>query len=120
MYRAGDSVDKSVPLAESRGPPLLQKAYEISKSSNLPKDFKISGKISDFRKDFERFQISGKISKISGISVEISGISGISAGFQGFQQRFKDFNDRFEDFMPFLESYYIRRRPRGQATDRVT
>ena len=56
----------------ARGPPLLQKAYEIS---NLPKDFKIS--------------------------VEISRISGILAGFQGFQLRFKDFNDRFEDFYAF-------------------
>ena len=43
-----------------RGPPLLLKTYEISKSSKFPKDFKISGKIS------RDFKISRKISREEG------------------------------------------------------
>ena len=52
-----------------RGPPLPKRAYEIS---NLPKDFKISVKISDFAR------ISAEISRFHVISGEIS----------RFQQRF--------------------------------
>ena len=88
-----------------RGPPLPKRAYEIS---NLPKDFKISAKISDFSrfskrfqdfsKDFrfqrrfqdfsEDFKISQKISDFARISAEISRFHVISGEISRFQQRF--------------------------------
>ena len=87
-----------------RGPPLPKRAYEIS---NLPKDFKISAKISDFSRfskrfrfqrrfqdfseDFrfrEDFKISAKISDFARISAEISRFHVISGEISRFQQRF--------------------------------
>ena len=82
----------------SRGPPLPKRAYEIS---NLPKDFKISAKISDFSRFSKRFQdfsedfrfredfkISAKISDFARISAEISRFHVISGEISRFQQRF--------------------------------
>ena len=67
---------RSCTLLYARGPPLPKRAYEIS---NLPKDFKISAKISDFSRFSKRFQdfredfkISAKISDFAKISAEIS------------------------------------------------
>ena len=67
-----------------RGPPLPKRAYEIS---NLPKDFKISAKISDFSRFSKRFQISAKISDFSEdfkISAKISDFARISAEISRF------------------------------------
>ena len=63
--------------AKPRGPPLPKRAYEIS---NLPKDFKISAKISDF--------------------------SRFSKRLRRFQRRFQDFTEDFrfrEDFCRFQD-----------------
>ena len=80
------------PRFKSRGPPLVQKVYEISKSSNLPKDFWISREISRFHERFQDFTRDFRISrKISGIPGEISRFHGISRKISGFQERFQDF-----------------------------
>ena len=76
------------------GSAMRHSVYEISKSSNLPKDFWISREISRFHdrfKDFTRgFQ---DFTKDFGIPGEISrshGISGISRKISGFQDFTKD------------------------------
>ena len=86
-------------VCKSRGPPLADRAYEISKSFKLAKDFEISPEISrfhqrfqDFTKDFRDFRISPKI-------------SGISRRFRRFQdftklKDFSGFQGSLRDFMP--------------------
>ena len=61
-----------------RGPTLADRAYEISKSFKLAKDFEISPRFQDFAKDFRDFRISPKI-------------SGFRQRFQGFRKDFRDF-----------------------------
>ena len=75
-------------IKEPRGPPLTAQAYEISKSSNLAKDFRISNEISrfparfqDFRKDFQ--------------------------DFQDFQRDFQDFQDFQRDFQDIQVDFQI-------------
>ena len=79
----------------ARGPPLPKRAYEIS---NLPKDFKISAKISDFSRFSKRFQDFSKdfrfqrrfqdFSEDFKISPKNSDFARISAEISRFQQRF--------------------------------
>ena len=81
--------------------------YEISKSWDFAKDFRISGKISRFHGDFK---ISGKISRFQERFqdfMEISRFHGdfkISGKISRFQERFQDFMEisrfhlRFPDF----------------------
>ena len=75
---------------EPRGPPLVQKVYEISKSSNLPKDFWISREISRFHERFQDFTRDFRISR------KISGFQEDFTGFQGFHERFRDFKRDFK------------------------
>ena len=65
--------------------------YEISKSSNLPKDFM---RFQDFTKDFKFLRKIFKISRDFKISQKISRLR---VGFQGFQYRFRDFRKDLED-----------------------
>ena len=77
---------RAIFAVKPRGPPLPKRAYEIS---NLPKDFKISAKISDFSRFSKRFQ-------------------DFSEDFR-FQRRFQDFTEDFRFREDFCRDFKISR-----------
>ena len=104
-------------LLKPRGPPLAQKVYEISKSSNLPKDFWISREISRFHERFqdftiieisgfhERFRDSRRDFKISRDFRDFTKDFGISREISRLHERFRDC---CEDFVNFHPEYKLR------------